>query len=69
MAWKQIRIFTSDGEQSVVIEPNPERSGMVMQSIEEHDKKWFRLHMTFEEAKTIAKELLKYAKEIESGDN
>ena len=46
--WKQIKIFTADAEQSVVIEPNPERDGMVMHSIEEHDKKSFVLYMTLE---------------------
>jgi len=66
MTWKQIKIFTADSEQSVVIEPNPERDGMVMHSMEVHDKRSFMLYMTFEEAKTIGEELIKYAEEMES---
>lgn len=66
MAWKQIKIFTADGEQSVVIEPEPLRGGLVMHSIEEADKKDFILHMTFDEAKTIGEELIKYAEELKS---
>ena len=66
MSWKQIKIFTADAEQSVIIEPNPERDGMVMHSIEEHDKKSFMLYMTLEEAETIGKELIKYADEMKS---
>lgn len=66
MSWKQIKIFTADAEQSVVIEPNPEKDGMVMHSIEEHDNESFMLHMTFEEAETIGQELIKYAEEIKS---
>ena len=30
MSWKQIKIFTADAEQSVVIEPSPEKDGMLM---------------------------------------
>ena len=66
--WKQIKIFTADAEQSVVIEPNPERDGMVMHSIEEYDKKSFVLYMTFKQAETIGKELIKYAEEMKSND-
>tara|TARA_E500000305_G_scaffold108419_1_gene110811 strand:+ start:1846 stop:2238 length:393 start_codon:yes stop_codon:yes gene_type:complete len=66
MIWKQIKIFTADAEQSVVIEPNPEKDGMVMHSIEEHDNESFMLHMTFEEAETIGQELIKYAEEMKS---
>jgi hypothetical protein len=63
MSWKQIKIFTA-AEQSVVIEPNPEKDGMVIHSIEEEDGKSFMLYMTFEEAKTIGEELIKYAEEM-----
>ena len=66
MSWKQIKIFTADAEQSVIIEPNPERNGMLMHSIEENEKKCFVLYMTFEEAETIGKELIKYAEEMKS---
>lgn len=67
MSWKQIKIFTADAEQSVIIEPNPGKDGMVMHSIEEHDKTSFMtLYMTFEEAETIGKELIKYAEEMKS---
>lgn len=46
MSWKQIKIFTADAEQSVMIEPNPEKDGMVMHTTEEQDKKSFMLYMT-----------------------
>ena len=64
MSWKQIKIFTEDSEQSVIIEPNSEKDGMVLHSIEETDKKSFMLYMTFEEAKTIGNELIKYSEEM-----
>lgn len=66
MSWKQIKIFTADAEQSVVIEPNPEKDGMLMHSMEEHDNESFMLNMTFEEAETIGQELIKYAEEMKS---
>ena len=66
MSWKQIKIFTADAEQSVVIEPSPEKDGMLMHSMEEHDNESFMLHMTFEEAETIGQELIKYAEEMKS---
>ena len=66
MSWKQIKIFTADAEQSAIIELKPERDGMVLHSVEEYDKKSFMLYMTFEEARTIGKELIKYADEMES---
>lgn len=68
MSWKQIKIFTADAEQSVVIEPNPERTGICLHSIEESliDKKSFVLYITYNEARTIGKELIKYADELET---
>ena len=66
MSWKQIKIFTADAEQSVIIESNPEKDGMVMYSVEEHEKESFVLYMTFEEAETVGKELIKYADEMKS---
>lgn len=66
MIWKQIKIFTADAEQSVIIEPNPEKDGVVMHGIEERNSKSFMLHMTFEEAETIGQELIKYAEEMKS---
>ena len=33
--WKQTKIFTADAEQSVIIEPNPERDGVCIHSNEE----------------------------------
>jgi len=44
MSWKQIKIFTADAEQSVIIESNPEKDGMVMYSVEEHEKESFVLY-------------------------
>lgn len=69
MIWKQIKFFTADGDQSVIIEPNPEKDGVVFQSVEEYDKESFRLHMTFAEAKAIARELIKYTEEIECSND
>ena len=66
MSWKQVKIFTADAEQSVVIEPNPEKDGMLMHSIQEHDNGSFVLHITFEEAETIGQELIRYAEEMKS---
>ncbi len=66
MSWKQIKIFTADAEQSVIIEPNPEKTGLVMHSIEEDNKKSFMLYMSCEEAEIIGKELIKYAEEMRS---
>ena len=39
--WKQIKIFTADGEQSVIIESNPERTGICIHFKEEMDKQEF----------------------------
>ena len=66
MVWKQIKIFTADAEQSVIIEPNPENDAMCLRSIEEHDKQSFMLYMTYDEARTIGKELIKYADEMQN---
>ena len=66
MVWKQIKIFTADAEQSVIIEPNPENDGMCLHSREEHDKQSFMLYMTYDEARTIGKELIKYADEMQN---
>lgn len=65
MIWKQVKVFTADALQSVVIEPNPEHDGMVMHIIEESDKKSFMLYMTHDEARCIGRELIKYADESE----
>ena len=66
MAWKQIKIFTADAEQSVIIEPNPETYGMVLHSNEENGPEHFMLYMSFEEAEVIGEELIKYAEEMKS---
>ena len=67
MSWKQVKVFTADAEQSVIIESNPEKDGMLMHSIEEDDdKRSFIIYMTFEDAETIGKELIKYAEEMKS---
>lgn len=69
MSWKQIKIFVADAEQSVLIEPNPEKNGMVMHCMEEHDRQSFTVYMNFEEAETIGKELIKYVEELKSNNN
>ncbi len=66
MSWKQVKVFTADAEQSVIIESNPEKDGMVMHCLEDDDKRSFIIYMTFEEAETIGKELIKYAEEMKS---
>ena len=66
MTWKQIKIFTADAEQSVIIEPTPEKDGMVMHNRGELDKFTFSLYMSFEEAETIGQELIKYAEEMKT---
>ena len=66
MTWKQIKIFTADREQSVIIEPDDLRNGMVMHNREEFGKETFMLYMSFEEAETIGEELIKYAQEMKS---
>ena len=58
--WKQIRIYTADGEQSVIIESNPERTGVCIHSKEEMDKHEFCLYATYDEALAIAEELINF---------
>jgi hypothetical protein len=66
MTWKQIKIFTADGEQSVIIEPTPEKNGMVMHLKDDVNSQSFMLYMTFEEAELIGQELIKYAEEMKT---
>lgn len=59
--WKQIKIFTADAEQSVTIEPNPERDGVCIHSTEETSyTKSFCLHASYDEALAIANELINF---------
>ena len=59
--WKQIKIFTCDAEQSVIIEPNPERNGVCIHSNEEPDtSQTFCLHASYDEALAIANELINF---------
>ena len=63
--WKQTKIFTADAEQSVIIEPNPERDGVCIHSNEETNcfaKKSFCLYATYDEALAIAEELINFVK-------
>jgi hypothetical protein len=68
MVWKEIRIMVAEGEQSVLIAPNPELDGMCLHSIEERDKDTpsFVLYLSFQEAKSLGQELIKYAEEMET---
>lgn len=68
MVRRQVRIFVAEGEQSAVIESNPEKTGIWLHSVEESssDNSSFLLYLTYEEARTIARELHKYADEMES---
>jgi len=61
--WKQIKIFTADAEQSVIIESNPERDGVCIHSNEENEKQSFCLYASYDEALAIAKELVNFVKE------
>ena len=61
--WKQIKIFTADAEQSVIIESNPERDGVCMHFTEEANEESFCLYTTYDEALVIAKELVNFVKE------
>jgi len=56
--WRQIKIFTADNEQSVIIESNPERDGVCIHSKEEMGKQNFCLYATYDEALAIAAELI-----------
>ena len=58
--WKEIKIFTVDGEQSVIIGSNPERTGICIHSKEEQDKQEFCLYATYDEALAIAEELINF---------
>jgi len=58
--WKQIKIFTADAEQSVIIESNPERTGICIHSKEEMDKQGFCLYASYDEALAIAEELINF---------
>ena len=61
--WKQIKIFTCDAEQSVIIEPNPERDGVCIHSSEEAASDTFCLYASYDEALAIAEELVNFVKE------
>jgi len=59
--WKQIKIFTCDAEQSVIIEPNSERNGVCIHSNEEPDtSQTFCLYASYDEALAIANELINF---------
>jgi hypothetical protein len=59
--WKQIKIFTADAEQSVIIESNPERTGICIHSRDEvRDKQEFCLYTSYDEALAIAEELINF---------
>jgi hypothetical protein len=51
--WKQIKIFTGDGDQSVIIELTPNRDGVCIHSKEEMDKQEFCLYASYDEALAI----------------
>jgi hypothetical protein len=59
--WKQIKIFTCDAEQSVIIESNPEGTGICIHSQEEMYKSMnFCLYANYDEALAIANELINF---------
>jgi len=58
--WKQIKIFTCDAEQSIIIEPNPERDGICIHSNEEAASQTFCLYASYDEALAIANELINF---------
>jgi len=62
--WKQIKIFTCDAEQSVIIEPSPGQNGVCIHSNEEPDtSQTFCLYASYDEALAIAHGLLNFVKE------
>ena len=67
--WKQIKIFTADGEQSVIIESNPERTGICIHSKEEMDKQEFCLYANYDEALAIANELINFVNQNKDETN
>ena len=58
--WKQIKIFTCDAEQSIIIESNPERDGVCIHSNEEGGEQAFCLYANYDEALAIANELINF---------
>lgn len=59
--WKQVKLFVADTEQSVMIEPTPERDGIVMYIKEEDQEgKTFIIYMSKNEALDLAKEIKEY---------
>ena len=65
MIWKQIKIYTCDDEQLVKISPDANETGICFESVEVYDKsRSFITYMSYEEAETIGKELIKYAEEM-----
>jgi len=75
-AWKQIKIFICEANQSVIIEPDIEPSikgyipGVCIHSVDETDKnKTFELYATYDEALTIADELIKFVKDNQTKED
>ena len=59
--WKQIKIFTCESEQSVIIESNPSQDGVCIHSNEEPDtSQTFCLYASYDEALAIAEELVNF---------
>lgn len=64
--WKEVKLYVADGEQTVAIEPNETQTGvclLVTEVLEESQN--FRVYLTYQEAKDLGKELIKYAEENE----
>ena len=66
--WKQIKIFTCDTEQSIIIEPNPERDGVCIHSNEEITSQTFCLYANYDEALAIANELINFVNQNKKDD-
>ena len=62
--WKQTKILTCNGDQSVVIEPTEGQDGIIFNSNEETDLTSFQLYMSKEEAIFIGEELIKFAQSL-----
>ena len=74
--WKQIKIFTCDSEQSVIIEPSPGEDGVCIHSNEEPNEyhppdisQTFCLYASYDEALAIAKELINFVKLNQNKDD
>jgi len=64
--WKERRLYFK-ADNSVIIQPTEELDGIVLQSRADTDKKdFFRLYLSYNEAKELGKQLIDYANESDN---